>query len=127
MISGKLRMLKVPSSLRMWITACVLVGAFVLLHSVSHGETVVPHRPLHDLPYSLGIWTGTEQPFEARIIQAVGVSDYTNRVYSSKHGGFTQVYIGYYASKKTGDTIHSPKNCLPGAGWDPVQSGKATI
>jgi EpsI family protein len=120
-------MFKSPSSVRLWITAGVLVGAFVLLHSVSHGETVVPHQPLRDLPYSLDNWTGTEQPFEARIIQAVGVSDYTNRVYSSQQGGFAQLYIGYYASQRTGDTIHSPKNCLPGAGWDPIQSGYATI
>ena len=33
-----------------------------------------------------------------------------------------QLYIGYYTSQKNGDTIHSPKNCLPGAGWDPIHS-----
>jgi EpsI family protein len=55
------------------------------------------------------------------------VSDYTSRVYFSPQEGFAQLYVGYYASQKTGDTIHSPKNCLPGAGWDPVQSGYATI
>jgi EpsI family protein len=127
MITGKLCMLKIPSSLRMWITAGVLVGAFVLLHTVSHGETVVPHQPLRELPLTLGSWTGTEKPFEVRIVQAVGVSDYTNRIYSSQQSGFAQLYIGYYASQRTGDTIHSPKNCLPGAGWDPVQSGYAKI
>jgi EpsI family protein len=120
-------MLNFPSSVRLWITVGVLIGAFVLLHTVSHGETVVPHQPLHELPYSLGSWTGTEQPFEARIIQAVGVSDYTNRIYSRQQGGFAQLYIGYYASQRTGDTIHSPKNCLPGSGWDPVQSGYTRI
>ena len=127
MISDKLLMLKFPSPVRLWITAGLLVGAFVLLHTVSHGETVVPHQPLRDLPYSLGSWTGTEKPFDAQIVQAVGVSDYTNRIYSSQFGGFAQVYVGYYASQRTGDTIHSPKNCLPGAGWDPVQSGYAKI
>jgi EpsI family protein len=127
MISDKLLMVKFPSSVRLWITAGLLVGAFVLLHTVSHGETVVPHQPLRDLPYSLGSWTGTEKPFDAQIVQAIGVSDYTNRIYSSQFGGFAQVYVGYYASQRTGDTIHSPKNCLPGAGWDPVQSGYAKI
>jgi EpsI family protein len=127
MIRGKSLMLNFPSSVRMWITAAILVGAFVLLHTASHGETVVPHQPLRELPYSLGGWAGTEQPLEARIVQAVGVSDYTNRSYYSPKGGFAQLYVGYYASQRTGDTIHSPKNCLPGAGWDPVQSGYATI
>jgi EpsI family protein len=111
----------------LWITVGVLVGAFVLLHSVSHGEAIALHQPLREIPYSLGSWTGTEQPLEAQIVQAVGVSDYTNRIYSSKNIGLAQLYVGYYASQRTGDTIHSPKNCLPGAGWDPVQSGYATI
>lgn len=126
-MGGKSLMHKSPSSLRLWIAAGLLVGAFVLLHSVSHGEAIVPHLPLSELPYSLGNWTGIEQPFEARIVQAVGVSDYTNRTYSSQYGGLAQLYVGYYASQRTGDTIHSPKNCLPGAGWDPVQSGYTKI
>jgi EpsI family protein len=98
-----------------------------LLHSISHGEAVIPHQPLRELPYTLGSWTGTEQPLEERIVQAVGVSDYTNRIYSGQQIGLAQLYVGYYASQRTGDTIHSPKNCLPGAGWDPVQSGYTKI
>ena len=35
------------------------------------------------------------------------------------------LYAGYYRSQRQGDTIHSPQNCLPGAGWRPVSS--ATI
>ena len=120
-------MLNFSSSVRLWITAGLLIGSFVLLHSVSHGETVVPHQPLRELPYTLGSWTGTEQPLEGRIVQAVGVSDYTNRIYSGQQVGPAQLYVGYYASQRTGDTIHSPKNCLPGAGWDPVQSGYTKI
>jgi EpsI family protein len=120
-------MFNYPPSVRFWITAGLLVGAFVLLHSVSHGEAVVPHQPLRELPYILGSWTGSEQPLQERIVQAVGVSDYTNRIYFSDRGVPAQLYVGYYASQRTGDTIHSPKNCLPGAGWEPVQSGYTKI
>ena len=120
-------MLNFTSSVRLWITAGLLVGAFVLLHSVGHGEAVVLHQPLRELPYTLDSWTGTEQPLPERIVQAVGVSDYTNRIYFNPQVGLAQLYVGYYASQRTGDTIHSPKNCLPGAGWDPVQSGYIKI
>ena len=27
------------------------------------------------------------------------------------------LFIGYFASQRTGQTMHSPQNCLPGAGW----------
>ena len=120
-------MLSPLGSTRLGVTAAVLLGAFILLHSVSHGEPVVPHQPLRDLPYMIGTWTGRESPLSERIVQAVSVSDYTNRIYFSDRIAPVQLYVGYYASQKTGDTIHSPKNCLPGAGWDPVRSGFATI
>jgi EpsI family protein len=120
-------MLNMRRSIRLWITAVTLCGAFALLHTVSHGEPVVAHAPLHELPYTLGDWTGEEHPLQERIVQAVSVSDYTNRLYLEPAAPPVQLYIGYYASQRTGDTIHSPKNCLPGAGWDPVRSGYATI
>jgi EpsI family protein len=114
-------------SVRLGITAAVLFGAFVLLHSVSHGEPVIPHQSLHDLPYSIGTWSGEERPLAERIVQAASVNDYTNRVYSDQSSPPVQLYVGYYASQRTGDTIHSPKNCLPGSGWDPIRSGYTTI
>ena len=114
-------------SMRLWVTAAVLLSAFILLHSVSNGESVVPHQPLRDLPYTIGTWSGQERPLSEQIVQAVSVSDYTNRVYFADGNMPVQLYVGYYGSQKTGDTIHSPKNCLPGSGWDPIHSGFASI
>jgi len=120
-------MLNFPGSIRLWLTTGLLFGASVLLHTLHHGEPIVPRQPLSVLSYSLGAWSGEERPFQGRIVQAVSVSDYTNRIYFDKAGAPIQLYIGYYASQRTGDTIHSPKNCLPGSGWDPIQSGDVTI
>jgi EpsI family protein len=120
-------MLKSRGSIRLWVTAGILLCASVLLQTMSHGEAIVSRQPLHALPYALDGWVGEEQPLEDRVVQVVGVSDYTNRVYSQLAQPPVQLYVGYYASQRTGDTIHSPKNCLPGAGWDPIQSGYATI
>src|SRR5271170_2173833 len=114
-------------STRLWITACFLIGAWFLLNTVSHGEAIVPRQPLHDLPYTLGTWAGHEQPLQAQVVQAVAVRDYTNRSYLEPSGAPLSLYVGYYATQRTGDTMHSPKNCLPGSGWDPVRSGYATI
>lgn len=115
------------SSVRLWITAGMLVSAFALLQTMSHGEATALRQPLRDLPYAIGPWSAKEQPVEDQVIQVLGVSDYTNRVYFEPAENAVQLYIGYYANQRTGDTIHSPKNCIPGAGWDPIQSGYATI
>jgi EpsI family protein len=37
------------------------------------------------------------------------------------------VYVGYYDSQMQGKTIHSPKNCLPGAGWEALASTTVEI
>lgn len=105
----------------------VLLGASVLLHSVSHGEPIVAREPLRNLPYQLASWRGEERPLQPQIVQAVNVSDYTNRLYLDPAEALVQLYIGYYDSQRTGSTIHSPKNCLPGAGWEPIRSGYATV
>jgi EpsI family protein len=120
-------MLKSRGPVRLWVTAGILLSAFVLLQTMSHGEAIIARQPLHTLPYALGPWSGEEQPLQPQVVQAVGVSDYTDRIYSQAAETPVQLYVGYYASQRTGDTIHSPKNCLPGSGWDPIQSGYATI
>src|SRR5262245_4510065 len=71
---------RLPSRLRMWITVVVLLGAYILLHTMSHGEPVIPHQYLRDLPYVMENWKGLEQQLPEQIVQFVGVSDYTNRI-----------------------------------------------
>lgn len=108
---------------RLWVTAGILLGAFFLLHSVGRADPIIPRKPLGDLPLEIANWRGQDAPLTTEVIQAVGVSDYASRVYVDQADPPIQLYVGYYASQKTGDTIHSPKNCLPGAGWDPIKSG----
>jgi EpsI family protein len=120
-------MLNLSGSMRFSITANLLLCAFVLMQAVSRGELIPPRQPLSELPCSFTDWTGEERPLPERIVQAVSVSDYINRVYVDPAGDPVQLYVGYYPNQKTGETIHSPKNCLPGAGWDPIRSGYATI
>src|SRR5580704_4462018 len=115
------------SSMRLLMTAGVLLGASLLLNTVSHGDPVIPHLSLRDVPYSIGDWSGRERPMQDQVVQAAGVSDYTNRTYLRSAEAPVALYIGYYASQRTGDTIHSPKNCLPGSGWDPIESRRVSI
>ena len=84
-------------------------------------------QPLGQLPLAMNGWLGQDDPLEARIVSALGVSDYVNRGYISGGEPPVGLYVGYYQSQRTGETIHSPKNCLPGAGWEPVRAGRLTI
>jgi len=101
------------------LTICLTISA-VFVARASKTEEVPPRESLSRLPYNLGKWTGREAtPFEPEILAVLGVDEYISRVYRS--GASTAgLYIGYYQSQRQGDTIHSPLNCLPGAGWEPV-------
>ena len=49
------------------------------------------------------------------------------RDYASREWHSFSVYVGYYDEQRQGKSIHSPKNCLPGDGWEPVEAGVTVI
>lgn len=75
----------------------------------------------------LGDWKGSDSPLRESIVKAAAVDSYLNRVYTNASGGQIEVYVGYYANQQTDKWIHSPKNCLPGGGWEPVRAGRTSI
>ena len=66
-------------------------------------------------------------PLDDEIVRVLGVDDYVSRTYLNASGDPANLYVGYYASQRQGDTIHSPQNCLPGAGWQPVESARTSL
>jgi EpsI family protein len=99
-----------------------LVGATLAFTEVRARIPVsAPERPLADLPRTLGgTWQTTRDlPLAESDLIVLRLSDYVSRVYAAEgeRGGPVLLYIGYYASQRTGATYHSPLNCLPGSGW----------
>ncbi len=110
---------------RYWLMFAVLLGATTGMAYLSHGEATPPAKPLSDFPTQIaGFKTVAEMPLDQETIDQLGVTDYLNRWYFSPLQGQVGLYIGYFRSQRTGASIHSPKNCLPGSGWQPE---KATI
>ena len=108
---------------RYWTMIAVLLAGTAGMGFLSHGEATPPARPMTDFPKDIGSYrTVTEIPFDQETLKVLGVTDYLNRVYFSPANGDVGLYIGYFRTQRTGAAIHSPKNCLPGAGWQPVVS-----
>jgi EpsI family protein len=105
---------------RMIVVSLVLLSGAGLIATASKTEQVPPRRSLEAFPVEVGDWTGRREPdFDREILDVLGVDEYISRLYRSK-SGYAGLYIGYYRSQRQGDTIHSPLNCLPGAGWEPL-------
>ncbi len=112
--------------LRHFVVGLVLLGGIFATRTIR--PTVAPpeHRELREFPAVIAMWHSRELPFDPDVVSAIGADDYTNRKYFG--GGHpVELYIGYYKDQRSGDAIHSPKNCLPGSGWEPVRSGLVQI
>jgi len=109
--------------MRYWTMVAVLLAGTVGMGFLSHGEATPPARPMNEFPREIGSYkTVAEVPFDQNTLQVLGVTDYLNRGYFSPSEGELGLYIGYFRTQRTGAAIHSPKNCLPGAGWQPSVS-----
>jgi EpsI family protein len=91
-------------------------AATAFIAKASKTEPVPAREPLAQLPLHIGTWQGLDVPVDDRILSVLGVDDYVNRVYSSS-GATVSLYMGFYQTQRQGSTVHSPMNCLPGAGW----------
>lgn len=112
---------------RFAIAVGFLAAAIVLLRAVNRPPKVLPYRALAEFPATLGPYSGVNRRLSRRILRVAGVHDYVNRLYRDPAGHSVFLYIGYYPSQRTGDDIHSPKNCLPGSGWAPLHAGVLPI
>lgn len=96
--------------------ATLLAGVFAL-RTLAHGQVIPLRQPLQQLPLRLGEWEGRTDFFEPGVLSALGVDDYVVRRYRDSSGSVLWLYVGYYVSQRLSDRIHSPRVCLPGAGW----------
>jgi EpsI family protein len=107
-----------------------MVWAAYVAHA-TQPEQVPLRQPLQQLTKQLGPWTGRDEPqLESDIVAILGVDEYINRNYydrSRRIPAWIALYVGYYQSQREGDTIHSPLNCIPGSGWEPVTSTRVPI
>jgi len=103
-----------------------VVGAGVIARA-QRTERVPPRQPLNALPMTLDTWRGRQEPpMSDRELAVLGADDYLVRSYYAP-GKAAGLYIGYWESQKRGDAVHSPLNCLPGAGWQPLSRGPFRI
>src|SRR5215472_7006325 len=115
------------STLRFSTSALLILITAIFLRTRSHGEIFPPRQPLQSFPEHLGEWAGTDLPIDADTLQVLGPGDFLLRTYTSGDQQTINLFIAYFASERTGDTIHSPKNCLPGSGWAPLESRHISV
>ena len=113
--------------LRASLPAVILGCGCLLISNVREQRTMAPVAPLTVLPPAAPGYEVREVSIADNERQVAGMSHYSMRTYTSDSLTDFSVYVGYYDRQGQGKTIHSPKNCLPGAGWETLTGGTRTI
>jgi EpsI family protein len=113
--------------IRWWAAIAILLIAAAVNYRLPHGESSLPRSPLDTISRSVSGWEAQDIPIEPHLITVSHVDEYVNRIYRGPSAQEVGLYVGFYKSQRAGDSVHSPKNCLPGAGWQPVHASQLTL
>jgi EpsI family protein len=109
--------------------SAILLGGAALVLQARNGTEVIPQRPpLSSFPRTVDGWTSSDVEITQEELSVLGPGDFLLRDFRNASGEQDVfLFVAYFPSQRAGDTIHSPKNCLPGAGWTPIQADRITV
>jgi EpsI family protein len=116
-----------------WAPAGLLLFGSALTYGGVQRQVALPLRaPLETaLPSAFEGMPSRDVKVSRAEQRVAGMDDYVMRVFAPAGAAASaiaaSVYVGYYERQSQGHSIHSPKNCLPGSGWEPLTSSVATI
>lgn len=118
-----------------WAPAVVLALGAVLVLGMSEQRSAALRADLGgSVPERIDGYVARDLEITEAERRVAGMTDYLMRVYEAPGAGASaagaaafSLYVGYYDSQTQGKTIHSPRNCLPGAGWEPLRSERTTV
>jgi EpsI family protein len=117
------------------VLSLVFLAQAGVFYGFSRGESAPPRRAFDSFPAQLGTWKLAQQGvIEDEIKGILRADDYISRVYEDCAGGswrkpdqpsagcnsssrIADLFVAYFNSQRSGQSPHSPKNCLPGSGW----------
>jgi EpsI family protein len=97
----------------------VLLGATLVASKMTaHRRSGELATPLETLPRQIGEFSGTDNPpLKENVLKELKATQYLSRTYR-RPGLDADLFIAFYAQQRAGESMHSPKHCLPGAGWE---------
>ena len=108
-------------------TVALLMGTLLAEHLTERRVPDALVRPLDRISSQLGGWSAIgDHALPAPTLHSLNATAYLSREYR-KGDQALDLFIAFYAEQRAGESMHSPKHCLPGAGWEIWQLGSARI
>jgi EpsI family protein len=108
-------------------TTVILTGTILTGSLLSRRAPEVLERPLEEIGSVIDGWTSIdEKKLDARVLKSLIPTSYLSRTYQ-KGESQLDLFIAFYAQQRAGESMHSPKHCLPGSGWEIWRHGSAMV
>jgi len=111
------------------LTAALVVQAVAFYGVAGRPENVPAVAPLSTLPESGGGFTTLRSvPLDEDTKNLLRADDTLERIYvDNARGSQAALFVAYFKTQRYGQSPHSPKNCLPGSGWEPISTDRPAI
>jgi len=110
------------------VVIALIAGATIFLRSRGEAEIKVPAEPPSLFPLQVGDWHGIVIPIPQWALDVLGDGEFVERSFRRSPAELSiDFFMAYFPTQRTGSTIHSPQNCLPGSGWIPVEFSRVEL
>jgi EpsI family protein len=111
-----------------FLTALLIAATFAGGRALREGARE-PSEAVHLelVPQQIDSWEGADVDVRPEVMQLLNPDGFLLRVYRREGELPMQVYVDYHRVQRLGSTIHSPRICYPGAGWQTVGAEVGTI
>jgi EpsI family protein len=111
------------------LTAVLLMQAVAYYAVASRRENIPEIAPLSDFPRSSAGWTAEREfPMEKEVQDVLKADDTVSRIYvNPQRTASASFFVAFFKTQRYGQSPHSPKNCLPGSGWEPSEDSKLPV
>ena len=110
-------------------TLALLLQAVAYYAVAARTELTPAIEPLSMFPFMVGSWNAVrEVPMEKEVEDVLKADDTMNREYRNPSvASSAWLFIAFFKTQRYGQSPHSPKNCLPGSGWEPTENSDISI
>jgi EpsI family protein len=96
----------------------IFVFTFVACTVIRYYRAPVGRKVMiEQLPLTKGAWIGQAVHVTPEVMEMLSPDQLFSASYVGPSGNQVQLFIDYFSPENTTGAIHSPRNCLPGAGW----------
>jgi EpsI family protein len=119
---------KMLSNFRIAIVVFLFLFTFWMLQVSQFVKETPIKRSLDEFPKQIGKWTQVNtRLLSGPVAKMLGADDYIDYDYAAPEAPMLNLYISYFGCLDKKGGYHSPRNCLPGSGWDIAHSESLTL